>query len=83
MLSLISLIVIYSVPTVRWIDDYFIQLAAYSQAHNETHGTDIRTGVILMCSADNLYQEFVVEEAEYDIWAQRWFDRVEQYYREN
>ena len=67
----------------EWIDDYFIQLAAYSQAHNETHGTDIRTGVILMCSADNLYQEFVVEEAEYDIWAQRWFDRVEQYYREN
>jgi genome maintenance exonuclease 1 len=34
----------------EWIDDYFLQLAAYAAAHNETHGTDIKTGVILMCA---------------------------------
>ena len=30
----------------EYIQDYFLQLAAYSQAHNTTHGTDIKTGVI-------------------------------------
>jgi genome maintenance exonuclease 1 len=67
----------------EWIEDYFLQLAAYSQAHNSMHGTDIKCGVILMCSANNEYQEFVVEDQEFDMWTQRWFDRVEQYYAEN
>jgi hypothetical protein len=67
----------------EWIEDYFLQLAAYSQAHNTTHGTDIKTGVILMCSADYQYQEFVVEGSEFEHWTNRWFDRVEQYYKEN
>ncbi len=67
----------------EWIDDYFIQLAAYANAHNNTYGTDIETGVILMCSADNQYQEFVIEADEFALWTQKWFDRVEQYYKEN
>lgn len=67
----------------EWIDDYFIQLAAYANAHNNTYGTDIETGVILMCSADNQYQEFVIEANEFALWTQKWFDRVEQYYKEN
>lgn len=67
----------------EYIDDYFIQLAAYSLAHNDTHGTDINTGVILMCSADNVYQEFVIEEDEFKMWAGRWWDRVEEYYKNN
>ena len=33
----------------EWIDDYFLQLAAYAEAHNDTYGTAINTGVILMC----------------------------------
>ena len=67
----------------EWIKDYFLQLSAYAQAHNITHGTDIKTGVILMCSADFEYQEFVLEPQDFEYWSQRWFDRVEQYYREN
>ena len=64
----------------EWIDDYFIQLAAYANAHNEIHGTNIRKGVIFMCTADNIYQEFIIEDAEFDEWTDRWFKRVEQYY---
>lgn len=64
----------------EWIEDYFLQLAAYANAHNEVHGTNIRKGVIFMCTADNIYQEFVVEGAEFDEWTDRWFKRVEQYY---
>ncbi len=64
----------------EWIDDYFIQLAAYANAHNEVHGTNIRKGVILMCTADNVYQEFIIEGAEFDSWSDKWWTRLEKYY---
>lgn len=64
----------------EWIGDYFLQLAAYANAHNEVHGTKIRKGVIFMCTADNLYQEFLIEGNEFDYWSNEWFKRLEQYY---
>jgi genome maintenance exonuclease 1 len=64
----------------EWIDDYFVQLAAYANAHNEVHGTNIRKGVIFMCTQDNIYQEFIIEGDEFDGWTDKWFKRVEQYY---
>jgi genome maintenance exonuclease 1 len=64
----------------EWIEDYFVQLAAYANAHNEVHGTKIRKGVIFMCSADNLYQEFILEGPEFVKYTDIWFKRVEQYY---
>lgn len=74
----------------EWIEDYFLQLAAYSSAHNSMHGTDIKTGVILMCVQPKLlpdgsydvpeYQEFEVDEHEFDHWNTQWMRRVEQYY---
>ena len=64
----------------EWIEDYFVQLAAYANAHNEVHGTKIRKGVIFMCSADNLYQEFILEGTEFDKYTDVWFGRVEKYY---
>jgi len=65
------------------IDDYFIQLTAYAMAHNEVHGTNIRKGVILMCSKDYEYQEFILEPTDFDYWTERWCKRVEEYYRLN
>ena len=71
----------------EWIDDYFIQLAAYAAAHNETHGTQIRTGVVLMCVKpatehdDPVYQEFVLEPKDFDHWQDQWMRRVELYYQ--
>jgi len=64
----------------EWIEDYFVQLAAYANAHNEVHGTSIRKGIIFMCSADNLYQEFILEGPEFVKYTDIWFKRVEQYY---
>jgi len=72
------------------IGDYFIQLAAYAAAHNETHGTTINTGVILMCVQPKLledqtysrpeYLEFVIEGEEFRYWTAEWMKRVELYY---
>lgn len=67
----------------EWIDDYFIQLAAYALAHNNTFGTDIRSGIILMCSADNQYQEFEISDVEFDKWTDQWLRRLEIYYTSN
>jgi genome maintenance exonuclease 1 len=64
----------------EWIDDYFVQLLMYATAHNEVHGTNIRKGVIFMCSAANEYQEFVLEGAEWAEYEQRMWARLEQYY---
>ena len=67
----------------EWIDDYFMQLAAYALAHNNTHGTSITDGVILMCSADNEYQEFEVTASEFEHYTNEWLKRVELYYLSN
>lgn len=75
----------------EWIEDYFVQLCAYAEAHNELHGTKIRKGVILMCVKPDLddqfniikppeYQEFVLEGAEYNKYRDLWWRKVEQYY---
>ena len=64
----------------EWIDDYFVQLTAYANAHNEVHGTKIRKGVIFMCTKDNIYQEFIIEGNEFDKYSDMWFERVEKYY---
>jgi CRISPR/Cas system-associated exonuclease Cas4 (RecB family) len=65
----------------EWIEDYYLQLTAYALAHNEVHGTNIRKGVILMCSKDYEYQEFTLKPEDFDYWTNRWCDRVSQYYR--
>ena len=64
----------------EWIDDYFVQLAAYANAHNEVHGTKIQKGVIFMCDPNCMYQEFIIEGAEFAKYTDMWFKRVEQYY---
>lgn len=64
----------------EWIEDYFCQLTAYAAAHNELYGTNIRKGVIMMCSADKEYQEFIIEGNEFDNWMNKWFIKLEEYY---
>jgi genome maintenance exonuclease 1 len=64
----------------EWIDDYFVQLAAYANAHNEVHGTKIRKGVIFMCDPNAAYQEFIIEGSEFDKYSDMWFTRLEKYY---
>jgi genome maintenance exonuclease 1 len=67
---------------LEWIGDYFLQLTAYALAHNEVHGTNIRKGVILMCSKDYQYQEFILEPKDFDYWTNCWCDRVSEYYKQ-
>ena len=64
----------------EWIEDYFMQLCAYADAHNEVYGTNISKGVVLMCSKDYEYQEFVIEADEFAEYKRQWWTRVGEYY---
>tara|TARA_X000001382_G_scaffold66669_1_gene46332 strand:- start:71 stop:763 length:693 start_codon:yes stop_codon:yes gene_type:complete len=66
----------------EWIEDYCIQLAAYTMAHNYVHKTNISKGVIMMCSKDNFYQEFIIQGLEMKKYMQQWLKKVDQYYEE-
>ena len=65
----------------EWIDDYFLQLSAYAMAHNILFNTKITKGVIMMCSKDNYYQEFVVEGSEFQKYKHNFLRRVDEYYK--
>ena len=65
----------------EWIEDYCLQLAAYAMAHNFIYRTKIDKGVIMMCSKDNFYQEFVVEGKEFQKYKHNFLRRVDEYYK--
>ena len=65
----------------EWIEDYCLQLAAYAMAHNFIYKTQIEKGVIMMCSKDNFYQEFVVEGKEFQKYKHNFLRRVDEYYK--
>ena len=64
----------------EWVDDYYLQLAAYATAHNKVYGTNMREGHIFMCSRDLQYQQFDLWPDEFDYWADQWLSRVAEYY---
>ena len=64
----------------EWISDYFSQLSAYAMAHNFIYKTKITKGVIMMCSKDHYYQEFVVEGKEFQKYKHNFLRRVNEYY---
>jgi genome maintenance exonuclease 1 len=64
----------------EWVEDYYVQLVAYAEAHNEVYGTNIRRGVIFMCSRDLQYQQFDLTPANYNKYQDMWLKKVEEYY---
>ena len=66
----------------EWITDYLLQLTAYRIAHNVVYKTNIKTGIIFLCTRDEAYQQFELSEHECDLWEKIWWDRVDQYYKQ-
>ena len=65
---------------LEWIDDYFLQIAAYCMAHDYVHGSNIEQGVIMVCTPDLYYQEFKVEGAELRSWKHKFLKRLDMYH---
>ena len=64
----------------EWVGDYFLQMAAYGMAHDVIHGTEIEQGVIMMCSKDGYYQQFVIEGEEFRQAKHEFLGRVNEFY---
>lgn len=66
----------------EWIEDYFLQLCAYGLAHNEMFGTNIRRGVVMIATRDLKYQEFIIENDEFDHYTEMWVKKLYAYYEQ-
>ena len=73
----------------EWVEDYKLQLVAYILAHNEVYKTDIKRGVVFMCSRGDhptelggeTYQQFDLLPTEFNKYQDMWLDKVEDYYK--
>ena len=66
-----------------YIQDYFLQLGAYTLAHDVVYGTKMKAGIILLCTVDNLFQEFKIESAELEMYQNLFLGRVKKFYEIN
>ena len=64
----------------EWIEDYFLQMAAYGMAHDAVYGTNIEQGVIMMCSKDGYYQQFMIEGKEFRDAKHKFLERLNEFY---
>ena len=64
---------------VDYIQDYFLQLGAYTLAHNVVYKTNITLGVVLLCTVDNLFQDFKIQEEELIMYQNLFLGRLKKF----
>ena len=64
----------------EWIEDYFMQLAAYALAHTEMYNTKINRGVVMIATREAKYQEFIIEGDEFAHYTKMWANKLYTYY---
>tara|TARA_R110000765_G_scaffold95697_2_gene180169 strand:- start:1136 stop:1438 length:303 start_codon:yes stop_codon:yes gene_type:complete len=64
----------------EWVEDYYMQIAAYAMAHDYVHGSEIKQGVIMMCTPDLYYQEFKIQDSELKRYKYEFLKRLDSYY---
>ena len=67
----------------EWIEDYYLQIAAYSMAHDQVYGSNIQQGVIMVCTPDLYYQEFKCEGEKMRHYRHEFLKRLSQYHDQN
>ena len=66
----------------EWIEDYYLQLGAYSLAHNVVYNSRITQGIVLLCTVDNLFQDFRIQDAKLEEYQNKFLEKVEQFYHQ-
>ena len=64
----------------EWIDDYYLQSAAYAMAHNNVYGSNITQAAILLCTKDNIFQRFIIDGERFKNYQTQFMEKVEQFY---
>jgi len=63
-----------------WIEDYFLQVAAYAMAHDHLFKSEIQQAIIMVCTPDLYYQEFKIQGTELRDWKHKFLKRLDNYY---
>jgi len=63
----------------EWIEDYYLQIAAYAMAHDAYYESQIRQGVIMICTPDLYYQEFKITDQGLRSWKYKFLKRLDHY----
>ena len=63
----------------EYIQDYFLQLGAYTLAHDIVYGTRMKAGIILLCTKDILFQEFKIEGAELEMYQNLFLEELKSF----
>ena len=66
-------------PQRQYIEDYFMQVAAYGICHNSMTGTKIKKGVVLIVDRQFNFKKFVIEGNEWKHYCREFCDRLEQF----
>jgi len=64
----------------EWIEDYYLQGAAYATAHDCIYDTKIEQIVVLMCTPDNFFQRFIINGQRFRDYKSEWLRRLDTYY---
>ncbi len=64
----------------EYIDSWLLQTAAYSLAHNIVYNSHIDTCVILVCTVDNLFQEFKIKGPELTTYQNLFLGRLKKFH---
>ena len=64
----------------EWVEDYYLQIAAYAMAHDYYYGSNIQQGVIMVCTPDLYYQEFKTQGADLRAWKHKFLKRLDMYH---
>ena len=65
---------------IEWIGDYFLQIAAYCMAHDHVYQSEIKQGIIMVCTPDLYYQEFKFQDADLRSWKHKFLKRLDMYH---
>ena len=65
---------------VEWIEDYYMQIAAYAMAHDYLHKSNIQQGIIMICTPDLYFQEFKFQGIELKQWKHKFLKRLDMYH---
>ena len=66
----------------EWIEDYYLQLGAYSLAHNVVYNSRITQGIVLLCTVNNLFQDFKIQGEKLQEYQNKFLEKVEQFYHQ-
>ena len=67
----------------EWVQDYYLQIAAYAMAHDCMHHSSIEQGIIMVCTPDLYYQEFKFDGDRMRQYRHKFLERLSQYLVQN